>query len=116
LDRRPLFPGHCLVIPREHVGTLPELPPALLAPLFETVRRIARAVVAGVPAHGSLAAVDNVVRQSVPPLPAHVAPARRGDGVKGFFWPRPPYAGAEARESMRQAIARAAAEAGGEAA
>ena len=37
LDIRPVFKGHVLVIPREHVVTLPELPAELLAPLFGAV-------------------------------------------------------------------------------
>ena len=41
LDRRPLFPGHTLVVPREHVVTLRDLPDALLVPFFTEVRRIA---------------------------------------------------------------------------
>ncbi len=91
LDHRPLMLGHCLVIPREHYETLPDLPPDLLAPLFETVRLVARAVEAGLGAEGSFIAINNRVSQSVPHVHIHVVPRRRKDGLKGFFWPRQSY-------------------------
>lgn len=91
LDHRPLFPGHCLVIPRAHVGTLPELPDRLLGPLFSTVRRVAAAVESALDAQGTFVAMNNRVSQSVPHLHVHVVPRRRGDGLKGFFWPRHGY-------------------------
>ena len=34
LDYRPLFPGHCLLIPRCHLETLADIPAALLPVLF----------------------------------------------------------------------------------
>lgn len=86
LDHRPLFKGHVLVVPREHVETLPELSP--IGPLFERVARVARAVVDGLGADGSFVAVNNTVSQSVPHLHVHVVPRRRGDGLRGFMWPR----------------------------
>jgi histidine triad (HIT) family protein len=104
LDHRPLFPGHCLVVPREHVETLGDLPPRLTAPLFETVSRLARAVETGLAADGSFVAVNNRVSQSVPHLHAHVVPRRRGDGLRGFFWPRGRYASAEEMEETRRRI------------
>ncbi len=111
LDHRPLFPGHCLVIPRAHVETIGDLPSALAAPLFGAVSRIARAVEAGLAADGSFVAVNNRVSQSVPHLHVHVVPRRRGDGLRGFFWPRGRYASAEEMEAMRRRLAAAVAEA-----
>lgn len=92
LDRRPLFPGHVLVVPRRHVETLPELPAEAVGPLFERVRRVAAAVPEAVGAEGTFVATNNVVSQSVPHLHVHVVPRTRGDGLRGFFWPRHPYA------------------------
>jgi histidine triad (HIT) family protein len=92
LDRSPLFPGHTLVAPREHVVTLRDLPDALLAPYFTEVRRIAAAVQDGLGADGTFVAENNVVSQSVPHLHVHVVPRRRKDGLRGFFWPRQRYA------------------------
>jgi len=103
LDARPLRLGHVLVVPREHHVTLPELPPPLLEPLFGAVRRLAHAVVLGLEADGSFIAANNVVSQSVPHLHVHVIPRRKGDGLRGFFWPREKYASEDqAAEFARQ--------------
>jgi histidine triad (HIT) family protein len=107
LDHRPLFPGHCLVIPREHVETLADLPARLTAPLFDAVAVLARAVEPGLGADGSFVAVNNRVSQSVPHLHVHVVPRRRGDGLRGFFWPRGRYADGEQMEAVRRQLAEA---------
>ena len=93
LDYRPVFKGHVLVIPREHVVTLPELPPELLAPLFGAVARCCTAVVEALGAQGSWVAENNIVSQAVPHLHVHVVPRTKGDGLRGFFWPRQKYEG-----------------------
>ena len=91
LDRRPLFHGHCLLVPRGHYETLPDLPPELVAPLFSHAQRLARALVDALGCEGSFVALNNRVSQSVPHLHVHVVPRRRGDGLRGFFWPRTRY-------------------------
>jgi len=91
LDVRPLFPGHVLLVPRPHVVTLPDLPAELVAPLFARAQRLAAAVVDGLGAQGSFVAMNNVVSQSVPHLHVHVVPRTKGDGLRGFFWPRTTY-------------------------
>jgi histidine triad (HIT) family protein len=91
LDRRPLFPGHTLVVPRAHVQTLTDLPDEDVGPYFLRVRRIAAAVERGMSAQGSFVAENNRVSQSVPHLHVHVVPRNRKDGLRGFFWPRQPY-------------------------
>ena len=94
LDVKPLFRGHVLVVPREHVVTLPELgevAPNAIGPLFSHVARIAKAVTTALHAEGSFVAINNVVSQSVPHLHVHVVPRTKGDGLKGFFWPRTKY-------------------------
>jgi histidine triad (HIT) family protein len=93
LDTRPVFPGHVLVLPRSHRDTLLDLPPAELGPLFTAVQRLAAAVTAAMEADGTFVAVNNTVSQSVPHLHVHVVPRRRGDGLRGFFWPRQRYDG-----------------------
>jgi histidine triad (HIT) family protein len=107
LDHRPLFKGHVLVVPRTHVANLTELPADALAPLFGAVQRVARAVEAGLGAHGSFVALNNKVSQSVPHLHVHVIPRRRKDGLRGFFWPRQPYANDAEREDYAARIAAA---------
>ncbi len=91
LDHRPLFPGHCLLVPRSHYETLSELPKALVSPVFENVQLLARAVEIALAAEGSFVAMNNRVSQSVPHLHVHVVPRKRKDGLKGFFWPRNKY-------------------------
>lgn len=93
LDKTPLFHGHVLVVPRAHVVTLPELPAQGVGPFFARVQAIARAVPEALGAEGTFVALNNVVSQSVPHLHAHVVPRTKGDGLKGFFWPRTKYAG-----------------------
>ena len=93
LDHRPMFKGHVLVIPRAHYVTLPDLPAELLAPLFGAVARCATAMVEGLGAQGSWVAENNIVSQAVPHLHVHVVPRTRGDGLRGFFWPRQKYEG-----------------------
>ncbi len=92
LDVRPVFPGHVLVVPRRHLETLEELPDNLLAPLYGAVREIAGAVRVGLPAGGAFVATNNRVSQSVAHLHVHVVPRTKGDGLRGFFWPRHRYA------------------------
>ena len=106
LDRRPLFPGHCLLIPRAHYETLADLPEDQTGPLFATARRLCSAVEKALGAEGSFLAVNNRVSQSVPHLHIHVVPRRRKDGLKGFFWPRGKYRDEAQMEEVRAAIAR----------
>ena len=102
LDHRPLFPGHTLLVPRAHHETLVDLPTPLVGPLFEHARLLALAVERAFGADGSFVAINNRVSQSVPHLHVHVVPRRFKDGLRGFFWPRTPYASeAAAREAQR---------------
>ncbi len=114
LDKRPLFPGHTLVVPREHVETLGELPEAEIVPLMLIVQAAARAMESALGAQGSFVAANNRVSQSVPHLHVHVVPRSKGDGLKGFFWPLTTYVSAEARDEvaavMRAGIAKELAE------
>ena len=110
LDHRPLFAGHCLVIPREHYETLRDLPAAAVPALFSNVQLIATAVEEALAADGSFVAINNRVSQSVPHLHVHVVPRRKKDGLKGFFWPRQKYENEEAilnvQGALRSSIAR----------
>ena len=98
LDIRPVFKGHILVVPRAHVVTLADLDPDLLSPLFGFVQRLSLAVESGLGAGGSFVAMNNKVSQSVAHLHVHVVPRTKGDGLRGFFWPRARYAEGEAEE------------------
>jgi histidine triad (HIT) family protein len=102
LDSRPLFPGHSLLVPREHHETLLDLPDDLITTLFTNARLLARAMEDGLEAEGSFVALNNRVSQSVPHVHVHVVPRRRKDGLRGFFWPRQKYTDeAHAEETAR---------------
>ncbi|ROT31521.1 HIT family protein [Micromonospora sp. HM5-17] len=107
LDTRPVFKGHVLVVPRDHVETLGDLPAADLPGYAALVQRLAVAVPAGLGAGGTFVAVNNRVSQSVPHLHTHVVPRTRGDGLRGFFWPRTRYASDEEARSYADRIAAA---------
>jgi histidine triad (HIT) family protein len=111
LDHRPVFAGHCLLIPKEHYETLMDLPANLIEPFFANGQSLARAVEKGMEAHGTFVAMNNRVSQSVPHLHLHVVPRRRKDGLRGFFWPRYPYQSDEEADLVQTAI-RAALDAG----
>jgi len=91
LDNRPLFPGHTLLVPRDHYETLADLPDDLVGTLFGNARRLAVAVPKAMNKPGAFVALNNVVSQSVPHLHTHVVPRTKGDGLRGFFWPRTKY-------------------------
>jgi histidine triad (HIT) family protein len=109
LDHRPLFPGHCLLITRQHYETLADLPSDEVGPYFTTAQRLSRAVVEAMGAQGSFVALNNVVSQSVPHLHTHVVPRRRKDGLRGFFWPRTKYEDDAHLERTRDAVRKAVA-------
>src|SRR5687767_9564538 len=106
LDHRPLFPGHCLLVPRDHHETLGDVPPQLLAPFFSNAQLLARAVEPALGAEGTFVAMNNRVSQSVPHLHVHVVPRRKKDGLKGFFWPRTKYKNEEEMLEVKKLIAR----------
>jgi histidine triad (HIT) family protein len=109
LDQRPVFKGHVLLVPRDHVVTLVDLPAGLRDGFLAAGQRLAAAVVDGLGAQGSFVAMNNVVSQSVPHLHLHVVPRTKGDGLRGFFWPRTKYEDAAERASygdrLRAALA-----------
>jgi histidine triad (HIT) family protein len=104
LDVRPLFPGHTLLVPREHHETLADLPIERVGPLFERAQRLSVAVRDAAGAAGSFVAMNNVVSQSVPHLHVHVVPRVKGDGLRGFFWPRTTYDGDEHAAAVAERI------------
>lgn len=108
LDRRPVFKGHVLLVPRQHLVTLPDLPGSLRDGFLAAGQRLATAMVEGLGAQGSFVAINNTVSQSVPHLHLHVVPRTKGDGLRGFFWPRTTYADGESAQyaaRLREALA-----------
>jgi histidine triad (HIT) family protein len=104
LDRRPVFLGHTLLVTKGHYETLAELPKDLIAPLFSNAQLLARAVMEATGSDGSFVAINNRVSQSVPHLHVHVVPRKRGDGLRGFFWPRQAYKSEESALETQRAI------------
>jgi histidine triad (HIT) family protein len=105
LDHRPVFPGHTLLIPKQHYETLADLPAALVQPYFAGAQLLARAVELAMVADGTFVGINNRVSQSVPHLHVHIVPRRKKDGLRGFFWPRQPYKTPEEAEEIRKEIA-----------
>jgi histidine triad (HIT) family protein len=106
LDTRPVFKGHVLVVPRAHVVTLADMPPADLPDYFGFVQKLAAAVPLALGAQGTFVAINNVVSQSVAHLHTHVVPRTKGDGLRGFFWPRHKYASDEEAAEYAAKIAK----------
>ncbi|OQX85397.1 MAG: HIT family protein [Candidatus Latescibacteria bacterium 4484_7] len=104
LDHRPLFPGHCLLAPRRHYETLMDVPREELEPIFFDVQLVSRAVERALGADGVFVAINNRISQSVPHLHVHIVPRSRGDGLKGFFWPRHPYGSDGEAEEIRKKL------------
>ncbi|GAA2596076.1 HIT family protein [Winogradskya consettensis] len=104
LDVRPVFKGHVLLVPRPHVSQLTDLPADLLPGFFTLVQRVAGAVPQALGAQGTFVANNNVVSQSQPHLHVHVVPRTKGDGLRGFFWPRTKYASDEEAHSYAARI------------
>ncbi|MDN5724389.1 MAG: HIT family protein [Propionibacteriales bacterium] len=105
LDHRPVFPGHVLIAPLVHVETMLDLPDELKAPLLTLAQRVARALAEVTGCQGTFVAMNNVISQSVLHLHLHVVPRTKGDGLRGFFWPRTTYAEGEAEELAGQLAA-----------
>jgi histidine triad (HIT) family protein len=105
LDIRPLFPGHVLVVPRAHVETLADLDLERVGPFFERIQLMARTVKEAMASQGTFVAINNTVSQSVPHLHVHVVPRTKGDGLKGFFWPRTKYGSAEEQAAVGARLA-----------
>jgi len=105
LDARPVFKGHVLVLPRRHYVTLADLPVPAVGPLFERVRLLSAAIPAALGAQGTFVALNNIVSQSVPHLHVHVVPRTKGDGLRGFFWPRQRYASEDEAAQYARRIA-----------
>jgi histidine triad (HIT) family protein len=110
LDHRPVFKGHTLLIVKSHIETLLDLPDFLMGPLFADVRRLSQAVTQGMQAEGTFVAINNRVSQSVPHFHVHIVPRRKGDGLKGFFWPRRAYKDQQEIDATLRALRSALAE------
>jgi len=103
LDHRPLFPGHSLLVPREHHETIWDLPDELVGPLFANAKSLSAAIRTAMESQGAFIALNNIVSQSVPHLHVHLVPRNRKDGLRGFFWPRRKY---DSEEHMAETAAK----------
>jgi histidine triad (HIT) family protein len=104
LDKRPLFSGHTLLIPRQHFETLNDLPSEVTGRFFANTKLLASAIERAIEAEGTFVAINNKVSQSVPHLHVHIVPRRKGDGLRGFFWPRSKYGSEEEMAAVAERI------------
>ena len=104
LDRSPVFHGHVLIVPVAHTHTLADLPPETMAPMLQAAQTVMRALQEVVGAQGTFVAMNNIVSQSVAHLHLHVVPRKKGDGLRGFFWPRHRYRDEAQRDEMRDRL------------
>jgi len=104
LDKRPLFPGHTLLVPKAHLETLTDIPSDKVGHLFQNAQLLAKAIEDALQAEGTFVAINNKVSQSVPHLHIHIVPRKKKDGLKGFFWPRKKYDNEAHIEAVRCAI------------
>jgi histidine triad (HIT) family protein len=104
LDRSPVFHGHVLIVPVAHLDTLADVPVPTMVPLLQAAQAVMRALEEVVGAQGTFVAMNNVVSQSVPHAHLHVVPRKRGDGLRGFFWPRHRYRDDAQRAAMRDRL------------
>ena len=104
LDTRPLFSGHCLLVPKAHYETLADLPKKLIGPLFSNAQDLAGAVKSAMNAEGTFVAMNNTVSQSIPHFHIHIVPRRKKDGLRGFFWPRRTYSSEDEMTAVRDLL------------
>ena len=104
LDIRPLFHGHTLVIPKCHADDLHSLEENATANFFIVIKKLSAAIISAMQSDGTFVAMNNIVSQSVRHFHVHIVPRKKGDGLKGFFWPRKKYSGQQ-MEEVRARIA-----------
>lgn len=88
LDRRPINPGHLLVIPRQHYETILDMPSEEVGALFTTVAEIAKRAKSALKADGVNIGQNSgrAAHQIVPHIHVHVIPRYYHDSVNGT-WP-----------------------------
>jgi histidine triad (HIT) family protein len=104
LDHRPLFPGHVLLMPKKHYITIADLPNDLIQAFFSNLQLVSKAVQQAMESQGTFIAMNNRVSQSIPHLHVHIVPRNKGDGLKGFFWPRQKYSSEEHKTEVQRII------------
>ncbi len=108
LDARPVFKGHVLVVPRQSLRDAGRPAAGRCRPAVRAgPPAVSAAIPAALGAQGTFVALNNVVSQSVPHLHVHVVPRTKGDGLRGFFWPRQRYASEEEAAEYARRIAEA---------
>ena len=104
LDHRPLFRGHTLLVPRQHIRLLSDLPAEMAAEFLTTAQRLERAIEDGLGVSGTMILINNVVSQSVPHLHLHAIPREFKDGLRFWLGPRHPYTDEQPAEAYAEKI------------
>jgi len=103
-DHRPLFRGHTLLVPKQHMRLLSDLPAEMAAEFLIMAQRLERAIEDGLGVSGTMILVNNVVSQTVPHLHLHVIPREFKDGLRFWLGPRHPYTATEPAEAYAEKI------------
>jgi histidine triad (HIT) family protein len=97
LDIAPMNPGHTLVMPKQHVEMLGDLPSTDVGELFLAVQKVGAALMKGLGVAGFNVMNSNgtVAGQEVPHLHIHVIPRLPTDHFRQWPWPSKSYAEGE---------------------
>jgi len=107
MDKKPINPGHLLVIPKEHKETLLDMEPYKVGKLYEKVAIIAKAVKEALKAHGLNIGQNNgrAANQIIPHVHVHIIPRYFGDSPTGK-WPERKDANLEELKEIAEKIKR----------
>lgn len=84
LDINPAAPGHVLLLPKQHVMVMPQMPDDLIKHLFMVAKGLSHALLRALKAEGTNIFVANggAAGQRAQHVMIHIFPRNEGDGVK----------------------------------
>ena len=98
LNIKPIKPGHTLVVSKQHFNTFLDTSDEILAMLFPKVKKVAKAIVAGLGDEGCNISVNvgRAAGQVIFHTHVHIIPRGNSDGL--IDWPHREYKSGEAEE------------------